>query len=173
MTPVGLDRARIRQIWLMAGALPLLGAAGLVFGRAGYPKSFLLVGVAGSVVALLGSWLFLRRRYGALAAAAVAASEGLGRGPHALRDRLVLAFFRHDPSGLTLDDRNPAAYAAEVEQVITGLPALKSEAQVRQLIYGLLVSGFERAPDPYDNSLHALAAEVWLVWSEWSRTNPP
>ncbi len=60
-----------------------------------------------------------------------------------------------------------------MERVIAELPGLKSEAQVRQLIYGLLVAGFNPAADPFDDSLYALAAEVWLVWSEWSKTNAP
>jgi hypothetical protein len=169
---MGLDRKAIRQTWILAGAAPFIGATVVVLDEGG-PLWWIGLGAAGSVVSFGAAWLFLRRRYGALAAARVAAAEPVGRGPRALQDRLVLAFFRHDPASLLLDDRKPAAYAAEASRLARELPSLRSEAQARQLIYGMLVSAFESAPEPHDDSLYALAAEVWSVWRDWAASNLP
>jgi hypothetical protein len=85
----------------------------------------------------------------------------------------MLTFFRHDPASLTPDDRRPDAYAAEVDRLIQALPGLRTEPQVRSFIHGILVSGFDSAPEPFDESLHALTSEVWAVWGEWSSANRP
>ncbi|MEX2459100.1 MAG: hypothetical protein WD770_08955 [Actinomycetota bacterium] len=169
---MGFDRKGIRSVWGLAAGGPIIGAAGLVFGRAQFAPWWLGVGAAVSAVSFGVTWWALRRRYAALSGANVAAREPIGPGPAALRSRLVLAFFRHDPAGLNLDDRRPAEYGAEVDRLVTELPTLRSEAQVRQLIYGMLVSSFDTAPEPFDDSLYKLAAEVWMLWSSWSRVNP-
>jgi hypothetical protein len=169
---VGLDRKAIRGTWTTAAIAPIGVAAVLVYDN-GWPVWWIGLGATGSVVSFGAMWLLLRRRYTALTGASIASREPIGRGENALRDRLSLAFFRHDPANLGLDDRRPVGYPDEVQRLASELPGIKTEAQLRSRIYSLLVVGFESAPPPDDESVHALAAEVWAVWHEWSRGNRP
>jgi hypothetical protein len=168
---MGLDLPAIRGRVGLAAAVGG-GAAGR-FTRGFSPGDRLAWSAAAAGVGAGVTWFLLRRRYAALAAIEELAASPSGPGDDALRDRLVAAFFRHDPVDLLLDDRNPADYAPEVRRLMAALPGLRNEGQVRSAIYTDLLEAFESVPQPSDPSLEALAAEVWTVWSSRHRDQTP